>query len=62
MVKISPDILEEQIEIICKTLIQYKVSAITVSNTSAKNRDKLKRYSKTSKRWPIRKTSGRRSE
>ena len=42
MVKISPDILEEQIEIICKTLIQYKVSAIIVSNTSAKNRDKLK--------------------
>ncbi|MDC1254496.1 dihydroorotate dehydrogenase (quinone) [Pelagibacteraceae bacterium] len=42
IVKISPDILEEQIEIICKTLIQYKVSAIIVSNTSAKNRDKLK--------------------
>ena len=42
IVKISPDISEGQIEIICKTLIHYKVSAIIVSNTSAKNRDKLK--------------------
>ena len=42
VVKISPDISEEQIEIICKTLIQYKVSAIIVSNTTAKNREKLK--------------------
>ncbi|NQW07182.1 MAG: quinone-dependent dihydroorotate dehydrogenase [Candidatus Pelagibacter sp.] len=41
VVKISPDISEEQIEIISKTLIQYKVSAIIVSNTTAKNREKL---------------------
>ena len=41
VVKISPDILEEQIEIISKTLIQYKVNAIIVSNTTAKNREKL---------------------
>ena len=30
VVKISPDISEDQIEIISKTLIQYKVSAIIV--------------------------------
>ena len=41
VVKISPDILDEKIEIISKTLIQYKVSAIIVSNTTAKNREKL---------------------
>ena len=41
VVKISPDISEDQIEIISKTLIQYKVSAIIVSNTTAKNREKL---------------------
>ena len=41
VVKISPDISEEQIEIISKTLIQYKVRAIIVSNTTSKNREKL---------------------
>ena len=41
VVKISPDISEDQIEIISKTLIQYKISAIIVSNTTAKNREKL---------------------
>ena len=41
VVKISPDISEDQIKIISKTLIQYKVSAIIVSNTTAKNREKL---------------------
>ena len=41
VVKISPDILEEQIELISKILIKHKVSAIIVSNTTAKNREKL---------------------
>jgi len=41
VVKISPDISEEQIEIISKTLIQYKIRAIIVSNTTSKNREKL---------------------
>ena len=41
VVKISPDISEEQIELISKILIKYKVSAIIVSNTTAKNREKL---------------------
>ena len=42
VVKISPDINEEQVESISKILIKHKVSAIIVSNTTAQNRDKLK--------------------
>jgi len=41
VVKISPDISEEQIELISKKLLDYKVSAIIISNTTAKNREKL---------------------
>ena len=41
VVKISPDISEEQIELISKILIKHKVSAIIVSNTTAGNREKL---------------------
>jgi len=41
VVKISPDISDEQIELISKILIKHKVSAIIVSNTTAKNREKL---------------------
>jgi dihydroorotate dehydrogenase len=41
VVKISPDIPEEQIEIISKILIDYKVSAVIISNTTAGNREKL---------------------
>ena len=41
VVKISPDISEEQIELISKILIKHKVSAIIVSNTTANNREKL---------------------
>ena len=41
VVKISPDISEEQIELISKILIRYQVSAIIISNTTAKNREKL---------------------
>ena len=41
VVKISPDILDEQIELISKVLLDHQVSAIIVSNTTAKNREKL---------------------
>ena len=41
VVKISPDISEEQIESISKILLDNKVSAIIVSNTTEKNREKL---------------------
>jgi dihydroorotate dehydrogenase len=41
VVKISPDILEEQIELLSKILLNHKVSAVIVSNTTAINREKL---------------------
>ena len=41
VVKISPDISEEQIELICKILLDHKVSAVIVSNTTSGNREKL---------------------
>ena len=41
VVKISPDIHENQIESISKILLYNKVSAIIVSNTTSKNREKL---------------------
>ena len=41
VVKISPDISEDQIEPLCKVLLDYEVSAIIVSNTTDKNREKL---------------------
>ncbi|MDB9936822.1 quinone-dependent dihydroorotate dehydrogenase [Candidatus Pelagibacter sp.] len=41
VVKISPDISEDQISMISKILLDHKVSAIIVSNTTAKNREKL---------------------
>jgi dihydroorotate dehydrogenase len=41
VVKISPDIIEEQIGLISKILLNYKVNAIIISNTTSKNREKL---------------------
>jgi dihydroorotate dehydrogenase len=41
VVKISPDIHEDQIGLISNILLDHKVSAIIVSNTTAKNREKL---------------------
>ena len=41
VVKISPDISENQIEVISKILLDHKVSAIIISNTTSKNREKL---------------------
>ncbi|MDC0031768.1 quinone-dependent dihydroorotate dehydrogenase, partial [Candidatus Pelagibacter sp.] len=42
VVKISPDILDNQIISISKILLKYKVSAIIVSNTTESNRENLK--------------------
>jgi len=41
VVKISPDILIEQIGPLSEILLNHKVSAIIVSNTTSKNREKL---------------------
>jgi dihydroorotate dehydrogenase len=41
VVKISPDILEKQIGPLSEILLDHKVSAIIVSNTTEKNREKL---------------------
>ena len=41
VVKISPDISEDQIDMISNILLDYDVSAIIVSNTTEKNREKL---------------------
>jgi dihydroorotate dehydrogenase len=41
VVKISPDISEEQTELISKILLDHKVSAVIVSNTTAVKREKL---------------------
>ena len=41
VVKISPDISEEQIELVSKILLDHKVSAVIISNTTSGNREKL---------------------
>jgi dihydroorotate dehydrogenase len=41
VVKISPDISDDQIELISKVSLEYNISAIIVSNTTSKNREKL---------------------
>ena len=41
VVKISPDISEDQISTISKILLDYKVGAIIISNTTSKNREKI---------------------
>ena len=41
VVKISPDISEEQIELISEVILKYEVSAIIVSNTTSNNRENL---------------------
>tara|TARA_Y100000741_G_scaffold354138_1_gene328084 strand:- start:2606 stop:3658 length:1053 start_codon:yes stop_codon:yes gene_type:complete len=49
VVKISPDILDNQIHLISDILIKYKVSAIIISNTTERNREKLINISKHQK-------------
>ena len=42
VVKISPDILDDQVQLISKILLKYKISAIIISNTTENNRENLK--------------------
>jgi dihydroorotate dehydrogenase len=49
VVKISPDILDNQINKISEILLKYKVSAIIVSNTSEGNRENLQNILKHQK-------------
>ncbi len=49
VVKISPDIKEDQIEKITSILINHKVKAVIISNTTETNRDNLKNISKHQK-------------
>jgi dihydroorotate dehydrogenase len=49
VVKISPDISEEQIELVSKILLDYKVRAVIVSNTTSGNREKLQNILKHQK-------------
>jgi len=49
VVKISPDILDNQVNIISEILLKYKVRAIIVSNTSEGNRENLKNILKHQK-------------
>jgi dihydroorotate dehydrogenase len=49
VVKISPDVKENQIEKIISILINYKVAAIIISNTTEHNRDNLKDISRHQK-------------
>jgi dihydroorotate dehydrogenase len=49
VVKISPDVKENQIEKIISILISHKVAAIIISNTTENNRDNLKDISRHQK-------------
>ena len=49
VIKISPDISEEQIERISDSLLRYKVKAVIISNTTAENREKLNDINKYQK-------------
>ena len=49
VVKISPDISDNQVNLISEVLLEYKVSAIIVSNTMEDNRENLKNISKHQK-------------
>jgi dihydroorotate dehydrogenase len=49
VVKISPDILDNQVNLICEILLKYKVSAIIVSNTTEGNRETLQNILKHQK-------------
>ena len=47
--KVSPDILDDQVNLVSEILLRYKVSAIIVSNTSESNREVLQNISKHQK-------------
>jgi len=48
-VKVSPDLNDEQIEVVSKILLDQEIEIIIVSNTSDKNRDKLNNINKLEK-------------
>ena len=49
VVKISPDISEKQIELISEILLEHKVAAVIISNTTANNRANLQDITKYQK-------------
>ena len=49
VLKVSPDINYSAVKDISKILIQYKIDALIVSNTTDQNRDNLKNYQKFQK-------------
>ena len=49
VVKVSPDILDDQVKLVSEILLRYKVSAIIVSNTSESNREVLQNILKHQK-------------
>ena len=48
-IKISPDINQKKIEEICRTILDYGIKAVIVSNTTDGNRDSLKNHKKFQK-------------
>ena len=48
-VKVSPDLNDEQIDIVSNILLDYEIEIVIVSNTSDKNRDKLNNINKLEK-------------
>ena len=48
-IKISPDISQKKVEEICRTILDYGIKAVIVSNTTDGNRDSLKNHKKFQK-------------
>ena len=48
-IKISPDINQKKVEEICRTILDYSIKAVIVSNTTDGNRDSLKNHKKFQK-------------
>ena len=48
-IKISPDINQKKVEEICRSILDYDVKAVIVSNTTDGNRDSLKNHKKFQK-------------
>ena len=48
-IKISPDINQKKVEEICRTILDYDIKALIVSNTTDGNRDSLKNHKKFQK-------------
>ena len=48
-IKVSPDLNEEQIDIVAKILLEEKIEIVIISNTSNKNRENLNNINKLEK-------------